>query len=77
MNVTVKNEKMRDTIDANPKDWNGKIVTVRSNDVMMSDNVNNKHSLFLPRLVEDTYRIDKSEADSYDKILQLMKESIG
>ena len=77
VNVTVKNEKMRDTIDADPKDWIGRIVTVRSNDVMVSDNVKNKHSLFLPRLVEDTYRIDKSDSDSYDKILQLMKESIG
>lgn len=77
VNVTVKNEKMRDAIDANPSDWIGRIVTVRSNDVMVSDDVKNKHSLFLPRLVEDTYRIDKSEADSYDKILQLMKESIG
>lgn len=77
VNVTVKNEKMRDIIDANPSEWIGKIVPVIANDIMVPNSSKNKHSLFLPRLAEDNYRKDKFEADDLEKIKQLMKESIG
>lgn len=68
VDVAVKNEKMRDMVDADPNDWVGKIVTVRSNQIMKPSASNDNHSLFLPRLVEDTYRTDKSEADSLERI---------
>ena len=68
VDVAVKNEKMRDEIDKAPNDWVGRIVTVRSNQILKPSASNDKHSLFLPRLVEDTYRADKSEADSLERI---------
>lgn len=68
VDVAVKNEKMRDEIDKAPNDWIGRIVTVRSNQILKPSASNDKHSLFLPRLVEDTYRTDKSEADSLERI---------
>lgn len=47
--------------------WLGKIITVVSNAIMYSDNLEKKpHSLFLPRFYED--RLDKSEADSFERI---------
>jgi DNA ligase 1 len=68
VDVAVKNEKMRDEIDKAPNDWIGRIVTVRSNQLLNPSASNDNHSLFLPRLVEDTYRLDKSEADSLERI---------
>lgn len=66
--VTVKNEKMRETIEANPSDWIGKIAAVTANNIT-EPNDENVYSLFLPRFAEDEYRNDKSIADDYDKIL--------
>lgn len=68
VNITVKNDKMRNAIEANPQEWIGKIVTVLANDITTSGNDTSVYSLFLPRLVEDIYRIDKTEADDYQKI---------
>lgn len=48
--------------------YRGKIVTVRSNDIMYStDNGKTPHSLFLPRLIE--IRLDKTTADSFQRIV--------
>lgn len=66
--VTIKNEKMRDAIEANPTDWIGKIVKVVFNTIMTADEEGELHSLFLPRLEEDTYRIDKRVADTYEQV---------
>lgn len=63
VNVTVKNEKMRDVIEFDISDWIDKIVTVRANDIMKPTEKKITYSLFLPRLVEDVYRIDKDVAD--------------
>lgn len=65
--VTVKNEKMRDEIEANPADWVGRIIKVMFNIVMVND-APKKHSLFLPRMSETSYRIDKTEADSFAQV---------
>lgn len=42
------------------------ICTVKSNDLIQNRNTPEKFSLFLPRFVE--YRIDKSEADSFERV---------
>lgn len=68
VDVAIKNEKMRDNVDANPNDWIGKIVTVRSNQIIKPSASNDKHSLFLPRLVDDHYRSDKTTADCLERV---------
>jgi DNA ligase-1 len=64
VSVAIKNEKMRDEVDADPDDWISKIITVRSNAMMKPSQSNENCSLFLPRMVEAVYRTDKSVADS-------------
>lgn len=68
VDVTVKNEKMRKEIDKDRNLWKGKIVTVIFNSILSPSASNDDYSLFLPRLAEDTYRIDKSDADSLERI---------
>ena len=68
VDVTVKNEKMRKEIEKDREHWKGKIVTVIFNQILNPSASNDDHSLFLPRLAEDTYRADKSEADSLERI---------
>lgn len=68
VNVTVKNEKMRDHIDANGDEWIGKIMTVLSNDIVINASGKKAYSLFLGRFVEDFYRLDKLEADTFDQV---------
>ena len=67
VDVTVKNEAMRDQIDANPTDWIGRILVVRSNAIMPVAR-GEVASLFLPRMVETTYRTDKTVADSFSQV---------
>lgn len=47
-------------------DMNGKVVTVKANDLIQNQNTLEVWSLFLPRFIE--VRNDKSEADSLDRI---------
>lgn len=68
VDVAVKNEKMRKEIDKDRDAWKGKIVTVIFNSILSPSASNDDYSLFLPRLAEDTYRIDKSEADDLARI---------
>lgn len=65
--VTVKNEKMRDEIEANPVDWVGRIIKVMFNVIMVNETPK-LHSLFLPRMSEASYRVDKTEADSFAQV---------
>lgn len=69
VNVTVKNEAMRDDVDANPENWIDGIVPVTANDIMKPSESNELHSLFLPRLAEAAIRTDKTEADDLARIL--------
>ena len=64
VNVTIKNEKMRDLIEEAPDLFIGKIFAVRANGVMQPGENNELHSLFLPRFVEDQPRTDKVTADN-------------
>ena len=68
VNVTVKNEAMRDAVDADPSDWIGRVIDVVANDIMKPSESNEFHSLFLPRMAEAGYRTDKTEADDLDRI---------
>ena len=68
VNVTVKNEKMRDQIEADPDAWIDRVIAVRANSVMAPSDSNEFHSLFLPRFVEDAFRTDKSVADTLEEV---------
>ena len=70
VDVTVKNEAMRDAIDGDPQGWIGRIVPVLFNEVMRPGPNNPVHSLFLPRLEEAGYRTDKSVADDLARVLE-------
>lgn len=60
-------DALRLEIHKNREFWLGKIITVRSNCIMYSDDLAKKaHSLFLPRYVDE--RPDKSVADDFARI---------
>lgn len=67
VDVTVKNEAMRDDVDAHPEKWIGGIIGVVANDIMPPSASNEFFSLFLPRMVE-THLRDKSRADDLKRI---------
>lgn len=77
VDVAVKNEKMRDEVDASPDDWIGRIITVRSNAVLNPSGSNVNYSLFLPRMVEAAYRTDKTEADTLERIQDQFNNAIN
>lgn len=68
VDVAIKNESMRDRVDSSNDEWIGKIMTVRGNSIMKPGASSAKHSMFLPRFVEDIPRLDKSEADSLELV---------
>jgi DNA ligase-1 len=69
-NVSGFKDEMRQRI-FEEKWWElNKIVTVKANDIMYA--TNKEHALFLPRFVEE--RLDKKEADSFEKVEQIFKE---
>jgi len=74
--VTVKNEKMRDEVDAKPDDWVGRIIAVTANDITLPSESNELHSLFLPRMLEACYRTDKTTADDLDRIFAIKQAAI-
>lgn len=74
--VTVKNEKMRDAIEAAPAQWVGRIMKVVFNTIMIADEEGETHSLFLPRFEEDVYRLDKSVADSFPEVQEQYQAAI-
>lgn len=77
VDVTVKNEAMRDRIDANPSDWIDRVIVVRANSIMQPSESNELHSLFLPRMVETDYRIDKAEPDSLQRVRDQFASAIS
>lgn len=68
VDVAVKNEAMRDHVDANPDEWLESIIVVRSNQILTPSKSSDFYSLFLPRMVEAGYRVDKDEADSLQQV---------
>jgi DNA ligase-1 len=68
VNVTVKNEKLRDAIDKDRAAFVDRVWTVRFNEITEPSASNPLHSLFLPRMAEDWYRTDKETADSLEEV---------
>ncbi len=68
VNVTVKNEAVRDAVEANPEDWIGRILDVVANDIMDPSESSDCYSLFLPRMAEAGYRRDKQVADDLERV---------
>ena len=75
VDVTVKNEKMRDSVDANPAHWIGGIIGVVANDIELPSESNMNHSLFLPRMAEDCLR-DKAVADDLERVFAQKRAAI-
>ena len=64
----------RERIAGELDQWIGKrIITVRANNLMPVPQNGGKRSLFLPRFVEE--RLDKTEADSLDKIEEIFRNA--
>ncbi|MEG0063018.1 MAG: hypothetical protein RR740_00295 [Pseudomonas sp.] len=60
-------DALREEINDDRESWMGAIVTVRSNSVMLSDDLEKKpHSLFLPRFIDR--RTDRTDADDFDRV---------
>lgn len=76
VNVTVKNEKLRDEVDKNWDDFAGKIIAVRANSIMPPSENNEFHSLFLPRMIEDFARTDKTEADDLERVREIFQSAV-
>ena len=72
VSVTVKNDKMRALIEKDPSDWIGRIVPVIANDLLLAEG-STTHSLFLPRLSQDIYRVDKVVADDINRIRDILE----
>lgn len=76
VDVTVKNEAMRDAVEANPDEWIGKVIAVIFNDVLSPSDSNPNYSLFLPRMAEAAYRTDKSVADDLQRVRAALDSAI-
>ena len=72
-NVSGFNDKTRREVWDNKDDYLGKIITIKFNDVMQKEG--QISSLFLPRFVE--FRNDKTEPDSYNRVLDSMNRAIS
>ena len=76
VDVTVKNEALRDRVDANPDEFIGAIIAVTANDIMLPSESSEFHSLFLPRMSEANYRKDKMLADSLERVFAQKEAAI-
>jgi DNA ligase-1 len=68
-------DELRNYIHSHWDEWNQSIVTVRSNGIMYATKAGAKHSLFLPRMVEQ--RDDKTVADTFAEIEAQFKAAIS
>lgn len=77
VDVTVKNEKMRAEIEANPDAFIGKVMVVRANSIMEASNEGEMCSLFLPRFVDDKPRLDKTIADTLEQVREQFRNAVN
>jgi DNA ligase-1 len=77
VDVTVKNEAMRDAIDSNPDQYLQRIYVVRANSIMPPSESSDLHSLFLPRLVEADFRRDKVDADTLERVKAQFESAVS
>lgn len=75
--VTVKNEAMRDAIEKNPDEFLGRVYAVRANSVLKPGESSDKHSLFLPRFVEASWRTDKVKPDTLAEVKAQFASAAG
>ena len=75
VNVTIKNEEMREAVEADPDAWPGNIMTVRSNSVMAPTAVGGLHSLFLGRFIEIVPR-EKEVADTLEQVFDQFRNAV-
>ncbi|MPS48574.1 hypothetical protein [Methylobacillus sp.] len=68
-------DALRADIHANRDAWLGSIITVKFNTIMYASEEGKKHSLFLPRFAER--RIDKTEADSFERVQEQFEAAIN
>lgn len=68
VNVTIKNEDMRNRVEAANDAFIGGIMPVRANSIMDADDPDGLASLFLPRFTQDVLRNDKRVADSLEEV---------
>lgn len=74
VNVSVKNDELRNLIILDRDLYIGKIYEITGNNISTNKS-NDMYSIYLPRMCENTYRIDKSEADSLQRIIEIFEES--
>ena len=70
VNVSGFTDKQREEIAKDIDNYMGKIITVKANDII-SNYLNDKKALYLPRFVE--FRLDKDSADSLPEIEPILK----
>lgn len=69
VDITIKNDKLRKQVNSNPAEFVGKVITVIANEICSSKSkVEGEYSLYLPRMAEESYRIDANTADDYEHI---------
>lgn len=68
VNVAIKNDKMRKSINDDLDLWLNKIVSIKYNNIEI-DHDSGQYSLYLPVLASDLYRTDKLKADDIQTIL--------
>lgn len=75
--VTIKNEAMRNAIEKNPEEFIGKIMPITANDITKPTEDKPIPSLYLPRMAEANYRTDKSVADSYQRVQEILEAALN
>lgn len=66
VDVSIRGEKMRDDVDANPHKWLDTVITIEANGIMKPKKEGDLHSAFLPVFLEQ--RLDKAIADTLQQI---------
>jgi DNA ligase-1 len=67
-------DELRREINEAREEWIGAIITVKSNEIMVSKDGKKKHSLFLPVYVDR--RLDKSVADTYAQVVEQFDNAV-
>lgn len=83
VNVSGFSDAQRKYIYENQDLFIGKIISVTFNNILTPENhsIENKASLFLPRVTKDSngdllIRMDKTEADSYDRVVEIFETGL-
>lgn len=68
-------DALREEINNDREGWTGAIITAKANSIMYSDDLSKKaHSLFLPIFLDR--RHDKTEADSFERIVEQFDNAV-